>query len=124
MLILDDINRKLYKIIFAKYNAKVGDRISRTKNPKKQDAENIKVRPNATISEIKKKAKEVGASTKQMIGDVKKYKKGNFLYLVSRNGNYIRALYTPSYKKKLTIMFEWYSKNKKWTPLTYRKGDL
>jgi len=35
----------------------------------------------------------------------------------------ITALYTPSYKKKLKIMFEWKPKKKKWILLTYKEGD-
>ena len=77
--------------------------------------------PTATISEIRKNAKVVGDIIRE--GDVlKKYKKGNFMYSIDGSGD-ILAVYLPSQKKRLKIMFEWKHKKKKWDLLTYRKGD-
>jgi len=95
---------------------KVGDRIKRTNN--------IKVYPNATIGEIKKNAKKTISISSYAPGHPKiskKYKKGKFMYLI--HGYDITALYIPSFKKKLKIMFEWKPKKRKWTPLTYREGE-
>ena len=51
----------------------------------------------------------------------KKYTKGKFMYLI--HGYDIKALYLPSWKKKLKIIFEWKLKKRKWELLTYRQGD-
>ena len=90
-------------------------------NPHKQEAEDIKVYPNATIGEVRKNVKQVDIGVPFYEGQIsKRYQKGNFMYLIDDRGD-ATALYIPSRKKKLKIMFEW--KNKKWMPLTWREGE-
>ena len=77
--------------------------------------------PNATITEIKKNAVDAGESPYGPRKVYKKYKKGNYLYMIT--DKVIQALYIPSWKKQLKIMFEWKPKKKKWELLTYREGE-
>jgi len=92
-------------------------------NPNRQDvAENIKVYPNATIGEVRKNAKDLGKDFPYgPRKNWKQYRKEDFAYNII-NGS-VTAMYLPSRKKPLKIMFEWISKKKKWKLLTYRKGD-
>ena len=127
---------------------KVGDRIKRTKivpvrwisenhdsdwdgvpnymdcqpfNPRRQD-DDIKVYPNATIGEVRKNAKDLGKEFPYgPRKNWKQYRKEDFAYNIINGG--VTAMYLPSRKKPLKIMFEWNSKKKKWIPLTYREGD-
>ena len=81
--------------------------------------------PNATIGEIRKNAKKMVSLFPYVPGHPrvsKRYKKGNFVYLI--HGYDITAFYAPSQKQKLKIMFEWKPKKRKWTLLTYGGGPL
>jgi len=83
-----------------------------------------KLYPNATIGEIRKNAKKIVSLFSYVPGHpkiTKKYKKGNFMYLI--HGYDITSMYIPSQKKKLKIMFEWIPKKRKWILRTWREGD-
>ena len=84
---------------------------------------NKKPYPNATIGEIRKNAKKIVSLFPYVPGHPKvskRYKKGNFVYLI--HGYDITAMYIPSQKKKLKIMFEWKPKKKKWILGLWREG--
>lgn len=63
--------------------------------------------PNATVTEVREKSKWFNAS----FGKVKKYVKGNFAYFIEKGE--VNAMYLPSMKKKLKIMFVWKYKDEK-----------
>lgn len=93
-------------------------------NPHRQDAvENIKVYPNATIGEVRKNVKEVNIGVPFYEGQRSStYKKGKFGYLIDERGD-AKAVYLPSMKKPLKIMFTWSNSARKWKLLTYKEGD-
>jgi hypothetical protein len=82
--------------------------------------------PNASYTEVMKKATAVPCSnTYYEFGPRKtvlRYKKRNFGYTVE--GDEIKAIYLPSMKNKLKIMYFWCPIDKKWMSLDYREGDL
>lgn len=87
------------------------------------ESNNIKIYPDATVEEVRRKAKQVDIGVPYYEGEsVKAYKKGNFLYSIDER-NDVKALYIPSFDKELKIMFEWSSKKKKWVLLTYKEGN-
>jgi len=72
--------------------------------------------PNATVTEVREKSKWHNAS----FGKVKKYVKGNFAYFIEKGE--VNAMYLPSRKKKLKIMFYWSVKRRKWVSRNWKEG--
>ena len=79
----------------------------------------MKIYPNAKLKEIKANATFVPYGPR---GPHYEYRKGNFLYLYSKEEKTLFALYTPSYNKKIVKMFDWNFKTKRWKAINYKKG--
>jgi len=83
--------------------------------------------PNATIEEVKKNATDVPSSNPAYefnpprAHPIRKYNKGDFGYMI--DGEDIKAVYLPSMKQGLKVMFSWNPTKRRWVLLTYREGD-
>ena len=89
----------------------------------KEEAKHIKIKPNATVEEVKRYAEEIDIDIPFYEGQrEKKYQKGDWGYMIDERGNII-ATYLPSMGKELKIMYEWNAKKKRWDLLTYKEGD-
>ena len=77
----------------------------------------VKVYPNATVTEVREKAKWVDTS----FGfKVKKYVKGNYAYFIEKGE--VNSMYLPSMKKKLKVMWYWSKKRRKWISRNWKEG--
>jgi len=77
-----------------------------------------KIYPNATVTEVREKSKWINTS----FGfKVKKYEKGNYAYFIEKGE--VNAMYLPSRKKKLKIMWYWSPTRGKWVSRNWKMGD-
>ena len=89
---------------------------------KRKEVKNIKLKPNATIEEVKRNIQKVDIGVPFYAGqEASTYQKGDWLYLIDER-NEVKALYLPSKNKELKIMFQWNPRKKKWELLTYKEG--
>ena len=79
----------------------------------------MRIYPNAKINEIRKKARKMKYPPR---GGMKKYRKGNFLYLLDADERICNAYYKPenvNFKDIKPVMFDWDDDTKIWKRLRY-----
>jgi len=88
----------------------------------REQEKNIKIRPNASVSEVEKNTEFVDAGVPYYEGQYSmKYQKGDWEYVVGRRG--IHAYYLPSMNKKFKLMYKWNDRKGKWELLVHYEGN-
>lgn len=86
----------------------------------REEEKHIKLKPNLTGNQVIKMVRTEKSIPNPYSPDrLKKLIKGNWGYMVHENGE-VDAIYLPSMKKELAIMFVW--ENNQWELMTHMKG--